>query len=122
MPFTTILDHTLDLVVHEGHGLISHEEILVELTTCFGEAGWTHNSLWDLRDASLKLLTVDQVRSLAENAKAYAKKKTGKKNAWVACSPVDFGLCRMSEMIADGVGLYLGVFHDYDDAMNWIKS
>ena len=122
MPFKTVWDQTLDLVIHEGHGLITHEDIRVELSTCFGESGLVHHSLWDLRDASLSLLTAEQVRTLAEEAKAFAKKKTGKKNAWVATSISDFGLCRMSEMVADGAGLYLGVFHDFDDAMNWIRS
>ena len=122
MPFRTMLDHTLNLVIHEGHGLISHEKLRVERTSCFGLSGRTHNPLWDLRDASLKLLTAEQVRTLAEDAKAFAQKKTGKKNAWVATSPVDFGLCRMSEMVAAGAGLDLGVFKDFDKAMDWIKS
>lgn len=122
MPFKTIQRETLDLVIHEGHGSISHEDIRAELSTCFGESGWVRHSLWDLRDANLTLLTSGQVVDLAKNAKAYAKKNTGKKNAWVATSPADFGLCRMSEMVADGSGLYLGVFYDFDEAMTWIQS
>jgi hypothetical protein len=101
VPFKTILCEKSDLVIHEGHGSISHEDISVELSTCFGESGWVCHSLWDLRDANLKLLTSEQVRALAEDAKVYAQKKTGKKNAWVASSPADFGLCRMSEIVAD---------------------
>ena len=121
MPFKTILDKTQGVVIHEGHGLIRHEDILAELSICFGESGWVYHSLWDLRDASLKLLSTEQVRMLAEKAKEYAKKATGKKNAWVATSSLDFGLCRMSEMAADGAGLYLAVFHDFNEALNWIK-
>ena len=122
MPFKTIQCETLDLVIHEGHGSISHEDIRAELSTCFGESGWVCHSLWDLRDANLQLLTAEQVVDLAKNAKAYAKKNTGKKNAWVATSPADFGLCLMSEMVAGGAGLHLGVFYDFDEAMTWIQS
>jgi hypothetical protein len=122
MPFNTILDPIADVVIHEGHGLISDKEIRAELSACFGESGWTHHSLWDLRDASLKLLTAEQVHTLAELAKNYALKRAGMKNAWVATSCLDFGLCRMSEFFADGAGLQLGVFQDYDKAMAWIKA
>lgn len=121
MPFKTIWSPEKDLVIHEGHGLITHEDILAELSSCFGESGWVSHSLWDLRDASLRLLTAEQVRELAETAKVFARKKAGKKNAWVATTPVDFGLCRMSEMNALGVGLTLGVFNDYRKAMDWIQ-
>lgn len=122
MPFKTIFCETSGLVIHEGHGAISHEDIRVELSACFGESGWIRHSLWDLRDANLKLLTNEQVVSLAENAKADARKNTGKKNAWVAASPADFGLCRMSEMVANGAGLRLSVFYDFDEAMAWLQS
>lgn len=122
MPFKTLFDPTHDLVIHEGHGLLSYEDIRVELFSCFGEAGWVYHSIWDLRDASLELLTAEEVRTLAENAMVYAKMETGKKNAWVATSAVDFGLCRMSEMFAEGSGLHLYVFQDFNDAIDWIKA
>lgn len=122
MPFKTIPHHALDLVIHEGHGSISYEEIHTELSTCLDDSGWVHHSLWDLRDACLNLLTTEQVFALAEHAKAQAMKKAGKKNAWVATSAVNIGLCRMSEIVADGSGLDLGVFQDFDEAMAWIQS
>lgn len=79
MSFKTRVDQELNLVIHEGHGLISYEDIRTELSSCFGDAGWVCHSLWDLRDASLDLLTAEQVVTLADNAKAYAKMETGKK-------------------------------------------
>jgi hypothetical protein len=122
MSFETRTDESHNLIIHVGRGQISSTDIEAELKTCFGEAGWTRHSLWDLRDASLTQLSSDEVRALAERAVAFSRKHTGVKNAWVAVSDVDFGLCRMSEMLADGVGLSLAVFHDYDEALRWITS
>ena len=48
--------------------------------------------------------------------------ETGKNNAWVAASAVDFGLYRMSEMFAEGSGLHLDVFQDFNDAIEWINT
>ena len=122
MPFETKTDETNNLIVHVGHGLIVFVDIEQELLSCFGEAGWTRHSLWDLRDASLKLLSAEEVRTLAARAVACAAKGTGVKNAWVALSASDFGLCRMSEMHADGAGLSLAVFYDYDEGLRWITA
>lgn len=122
MPFKTIRDEALGLVIHEGHGQIVFEDIRNQLVMCYGETGWTHHSLWDLRDASLTQLSTGQVLALADVAKSFAKGKQGKKNAWVAVNPLDFGFCRMSEMSAENMGLGLGVFSDFDEALSWITA
>lgn len=122
MPFETQRDDKLNLIIHVGHGQITFADIETELTSCFGQAGWTRHSLWDLRDACLTLLSAEEVRTLAQYAVIHARKHAEVKNAWVAVSNEDYGLCRMSEMLADGVGLSLAVFHDYDQALRWIRE
>jgi len=120
MPFEAKKDDEHNLIIHVGHGQIHFADIEAELAACFGEEGWTRHSLWDLRDANLTLLSAEEVRTLAQRAVSYARKHAGVKNAWVAVAASDFGLCRMSEMLADGVGLSLAVFHDYDEGLRWI--
>lgn len=121
MPFVTRHIEEKKLVIHIGHGLITQADILGQLTACFGD-GWTRNSLWDLREASLAALSTNDVRALAQSAVTLARKDTGVKNAWVAVADADYGLCRMSEMLADGAGLSLAVFHDYGEAVRWVTT
>jgi hypothetical protein len=122
MPFFTVHHTGMHLVVHEGHGRITDEDIRDQLEACFGRAGWTSHSLWDLRDATLEALTAADVRALANQAIGYTQRATGWKNGWVAGSPVDFGLCRMSQALTDNHGLDLAVFSDFDEALAWICS
>jgi hypothetical protein len=122
MPFETICVAESDLIIHEGHGSITFADIRAQLENCFGATGWSRHSLWDLRDANLRKLSAEEVRTLAEQATAFATIRSGKRNAWVATSPCDFGLCRMSEFLADDAGLCLGVFLDFEAAMNWITQ
>ncbi|HMO05729.1 MAG TPA: hypothetical protein PKC67_14745 [Kiritimatiellia bacterium] len=122
MPFETVQYHDLGLVVHEGHGPITYEDIQQQMIKCFGAQGWNVHSLWDLRDASLQPLTGAQVRALADQAVAYARLGSGKKNGWVAVRPEDFGLCRMSQALAGNQGLDLAVFSDFDQALAWIRG
>jgi hypothetical protein len=119
MPFETRIIATNNLVIHIGKGDITYADIQNQLVTCFGD-GWARNSLWDLRESNLRKLTADEVRTLASHAVAFARKHAGVKNAWVTTSKLDYGFCRMSEMLADGSGLSLAVFESYDEALSWI--
>ncbi len=122
MPFFTVHHTALCLVVHEGHGRITYEEIRDQLAARFGRSGWTSHSLWDLRDATLDALTAEQVRMLADQAITYTRLATGRKNGWVATRAVEYGLCRMSEALAGNHGLQLAVFTDFDEALAWIRG
>lgn len=122
MPFYTVHHQDDGLVVHEGHGRITYEDVRDQLAVCFGASGWTRHSLWDLRDATLEALTAAQVRALADQAISYTKLATGRKNGWVAGCPVDFGLCRMSQALSDNHGLDLAVFTDFQQALAWIRG
>lgn len=122
MPFITILDYSNGVVIHEGHGPISFEDIRSRLTSCFGEKGVPYHSLWDLRDASLNQLNRDEIMALAGHARIHAQQNAGRSNAWVVAAPADFGLCRMLEMRTGGDGLRFGVFHEFEEAKKWLAT
>ena len=78
--------------------------------------------LWDLRNASIASLSVDQVSKIADLSLEYEDVMKGGKIAFVAPTDIDFGLARAFEAYTAGEQRDLMVFRTHKEAIEWIEE
>ena len=81
------------------------------------------DTIWDLREADTKSLGIEDVRSIAANARSLAaRRKKDWKVAIVAQTDLTFGLARMYEAYASGVHHRTKVFRNFEEAEAWVRK
>ena len=123
MPIYSKYEPEHNVIVHEGSGALTFEEVRSELDAWFGASGWKRHSLWKFQDASLAKLSAGEIRALAAHVKMLAADgAAGKKMAWAASADVDYGLCRMWEIVSTGANVATAVFRSCGEARQWIAD
>lgn len=84
----------------------------------------TLDILWDVRQGSVAKLSFNNVRTIAENVMKLSKKQHRRKTAIVTPEDVDYGIGRIFDAFAKikEAPFAVRVFHNYDEAMAWLKA
>ena len=118
---TTQLDD--DLVLCTAIDAITFAE-LMEVLKQFYEDDPPLNILWDLRQGTAVNLTYDHLGLIVDYVAKFSEKRKRGKTAFVVLRDVDYGIFRTMDTFADlkEVPLTLQAFHDYDEALQWLKN
>jgi len=123
MPITTQIDHDKQLTIHTATGEPSFEEGM-EAFKLFYEGHPTKNLLWDLRNASLHLLSSENLEAFVDYAKRHSDLRAGGKTAFVVSKDLEFGLLRMVDAFSEiaKIPFYLMTFRSMDEAVRWLEE
>lgn len=79
--------------------------------------------LYDFRRADLSSLTGKDVQQLSLSVKKNAPLRLSGKSAFVASTPLEYGMIRMYQLITEDQSNHLiETFQDYDQAVAWLTS
>jgi hypothetical protein len=88
------------------------------------ETDWNGGTrfLWDLRDLRKGPDSSAEVRQAADLVDRSRELWAGSRAAIVVARELDFGIARMFQAFAEGIGVEYRVFRDADSAMDWLGS
>lgn len=90
--------------------------------TLFYREGATQNVLWDLREASLQVLSTADIQGIVKFLQKNAYVRPEGRTAMVAPSDADYGLVRMGEVYAEQLPTAFRVFRSLERAHTWLKE
>ncbi|MGC9323947.1 MAG: hypothetical protein ACP5G0_04270 [Desulfomonilia bacterium] len=123
MPIAVKTDSARDLTLCTATGeLTFHDQVAV--LKSFYEGNPTRNLLWDMRQISGARITSQEITDIIEFINSYKEKRLAGKTALVTATDLDFGMSRMSELLAESSGIpwEIRAFHSLDDALSWIDE
>jgi hypothetical protein len=123
MPIITDLDGEHGVVIHRVAGRITFEEIRHEVEALFAEHPMRH-SLWDLTGADLSEFQVGEVQLLLDSLAPLAQKRSemGVRTAFSILQPVNYGICRIIDAVAEALPCERRVFYSYEEALAWLAE
>ena len=74
------------------------------------------------RRAAENIPSTEHIRELVQYLKRHAESFAGCGIAIVAHSPVEYGMSRMAELLADGTGVRVRAFHEPESALSWLSD
>ncbi len=117
------IDRQRQLTVHTCSGKITFEELQDAVKQLYdGEP--TANHLWNLEQADVSGISVEDITRLARFAKEYAPSRRSGKTAIVSSKDLGFGMARVYEIYADLVEqtVQLKTFRALEEAYSWLDS
>ena len=78
--------------------------------------------LWDFRTLSRGPASSDELRQAAELVGRRRALWPGSRSAIVVARDVDFGLARMFQVFAEGMGVDYQVFREVETALEWLEA
>jgi hypothetical protein len=80
------------------------------------------NFLYDLQQATLQHATSDDCHMVLGQGKNLEHLRRGTRTAMVVGTDVDFGMCRMYELLSGSADFRYGVFRDLNEAVAWLSE
>ena len=104
MAVTTIIDDERKLVVHRLQGELQLEDIILALRKFYSsESVPDYPILWDLQEASLLSLELDEIQKFSDATKSFWPSMKKGKTALLVTSEGDFGIARMFQILSEGI-------------------
>lgn len=112
----------LDLVAHSVVGELDPEEFRRAVEALYEMQPVPKLSLWDLRDASLRQVTADRIRSVQARLSSRVRGREGGRTAVVVPTDLDFGVARQYLAYSDDLELPFeqNAFRTMEDAFRWL--
>ena len=112
-----------NLTVFAATGELTYEA-QIDVLRKFYTGRPTPNVIWDLRALTGMRLSTEEIAKIIAYIKKYQSVRPKGKTALVTSTDVDFGLSRMSEMLAEGekVPWSIRAFRSMAQAMQWIDD
>ncbi len=114
------LDSERDLTVFTVSGPLLFEELRSTLESAYAEPDYATRSLFDMRDCEPGGLSAAQIESLAGLIGTRRPERAPSHWAIVTRHKVHFGLSRMFETYASSLPVEIRVFHDLEEALDWL--
>lgn len=95
-------------------------DVLMRILKEFWEGNPTQNVLWDLREATMRRLTQDEIQMVASYTSTHPEKKRGGKTAFVVSRDVDYGVGRIIEALTGHLHYEIQVFRTFKEATEWL--
>jgi hypothetical protein len=124
MPYSMRIDTERGVVVRKVTGPLSVDEIFAARQDVLKHPEFRPgmNALWDLSEASLMNLDMDEVRAVVGRAQqegdAYG---TDYRAAVVVPKDIDYGITRQFEAVATNVPFVVMAFRSVEEALQWLK-
>ena len=123
MPIHTEIDSARHLTIRRVKGSVTFDELMDLLKD---PAGWnlTPYLLWDFREGTIKKLSSDEIREIADMVSKVSVVSGYKKAAGVHPKDIDFGLGSMlhAYMQVKGYEQSFRIFREYEDAVTWLTG
>lgn len=115
------VDHERNLTTVTVTGAVDADQVCRQILGFLG-ANPTSRVLWDLRSGTLSMLSATDMQRIITDCAEHADKRRGGRTAVLCARPVDFGLARMFETLAElyHVPFDIRVFGEHDEAMAWL--
>ena len=112
-----------NLTIFVVHDEATYEEVMVALEVLYVNHP-TLNVLWDIRQGTMVKLPYEKLLEIAEYVSRFSDKRSGGKTALVTSKPVDYGIARIFNTLAEikEVPFIHRVFYDYDEAIAWLRG
>jgi hypothetical protein len=124
MPFTIEVDKPKRLTRIVGSGKLTRHEIAESIRSYYKNP--TPYVIWDLSEATLKSVSSDQVKDLADLLNDHRKHAISGRSAIVSPEDLTYGIARMFETIVNLAGKHplreTLSFRSGDEALAWIKA
>lgn len=118
----TTYDLTKDLTIVKAKGKMKVQDLLNWIAEYYS-GKVTALILWDLTEADIGDVSVDQLREVAKEARKKADLRRGGKSAFVFSRDLGFGLGRMFEAFLEGnegSPVRYKSFRDINEAREWL--
>jgi len=122
---TTELDPGRNLIIQKVTGELSLYNFIAAFKTATSHPDFTSgmNVLWDLTDASLAQVEIQDMHRMIEFIQFHIEKRgTGFKLAIVAHGKLEFGLSRMYEVYGEVLPFAKKAFYTMQEALDWLNS
>lgn len=123
MPITKNFDPSKNLTIFKCEGDLTFAEIAGSIKGFYGEIDHpiTKKLVWDLRNASIWSLSMEELKSIAELSVQNERLMKGGKTAVIAPKDIDFGLARVYQAHTVGTARELMVFRTLEVAEEWLE-
>ena len=122
MPFTYVFDAAANIVRTTAHGLVRFEDLAGHLQALMASDVARVPQLIDARHAQHDLPAADIRRLVELVTQLRAAYGFSRRTALVVSTPMDFGMARMYEALAQKVDPDFSVFRDLGEAEAWLRS
>jgi hypothetical protein len=123
MPITSRIDEEGQLTVFTGTGDLSFDEVRNAITS-FYQGDHSLKVLWDLRAATAREISTEQVEQIALLLEKYGGRSKGVKTAIVTPVDLNYGLSRMLisfiEIREESYPVLMKVLRSMDEAVSWL--
>ena len=118
---TVQIDCALDLTTFICGGKLVFDEIIDQMKRLYQGIDFfpTKKNIWDIRNASISSLTVDQLYHIASQ---FAFVMDGGKTAVVAPQDISYDIMKIFEAEAIDIPRDFIVFRQMDDAISWLEK
>jgi hypothetical protein len=118
---TVQIDCALDLTTFICGGKLVFEEIIDQMKRLYQGIDFfpTKKNIWDIRNASISSLTLDQLYHIASVFKFVVE---GGKTAIVAPQDINYDILKIFEAEAADIARDFIVFRQMDDAISWLEK
>ncbi len=110
-----------DLTLFRGRGRLEIREILESIVS-FYKTGPTKNVLWDIREASIGHLGVNDILMIRDSLVVRSMQREGGRTAVVTSGKLDFGVARMGEGYVQDIPLEFMMFQEIEAAESWLDK
>ena len=118
---TVQIDYALDLTTFFCGGELVFDEIIDQIKRIYQGIDFspTKKNIWDIRNASISSLTLDQLYHIASVFKFVVE---GGKTAIVAPQDINYDILKIFEAEAADIARDFIVFRQMDDAISWLEK
>lgn len=124
MPVTIEVDRQKLLTKIAGSGELTHHDIAASFKSYYKNP--TPHVIWDLSEATLKSISSEQVKDLADLLDDYRKDAVSGRSAIVSPEDLTYGIARMFETMVNLAGPHplreTLSFRSADEALAWIHE
>ena len=124
MSIDTIIDSQQNLVIHIVSGPLLLSEVKQATHRLFADPNFRTemNILVDLRNGTVKNLSQSDIEEFVALNIQMGKQRGDGRSAIATGREVDFGIARQLQAMLDNTPRKLGVFRDYQKAIDWLAE
>ena len=118
---TVQIDSAIDMTTFVCAGELVFDEIIDQIKRLYQGIDFspTKKNIWDIRNASISSLTVDQLYHIASVFKFVVE---GGKTAIVAPQDINYDILKIFEAEAADIARDFIVFREMDEAISWVEK
>ena len=124
MSIDTIIDSNQHMVIHIITGPLMLKEIQQATVNLYNDPHFqtTMSILVDLRNGTVRNLSQQDIEEFVALNIRMGQQRGAGNSAIVTARDIDFGIARQLQSMLDNTSRRLGVFRDYQSAVDWLNN